>query len=299
MSSRRLVSCCSLALSLCIPAIARPVAAANPAPSAGHSQGIAEDCSSLHTVFDGQPAIVRSEEKSLPLSQTPRLSVHSAPNDGVQVQGWDKDSYSITACKMAEGPESKAEEILAQIHVSIADGQVSASGPRDSGRWSVHFLIRAPKGANVSLEATNGPLSIYDLNGTLRARASNGPISIKNLNGDADLEASNGPISVSGSSGNIRLRTQNGPISVDVDDSSWKGQGLTADAQNGPVSLRVPSGFQSGFVVESRGSGRVSCSSSVCNDARKTWDEDRRRIEYGATPALIHLSTYNGPASVH
>ena len=296
MISRRLVAYSTLTLLIAMPLAARPVSI--PAQPSSHSQGMAADCSDLHTTFDGQPAIVRSEEKSLPLSQTPKLDVRSAPNDGVQIQGWDKDSYSITACKMAEGPESRAEGIFSQIHVSIANGEVSASGPNEASHWSVFFLIHAPKGANISLEATNGPLSIYDLDGTLRARATNGPISIKNLTGDADLEATNGPISVSGSSGNMRLRTQNGPISVNVDDSTWKGKGLTADAQNGPVTLHVPSGFQSSFLVESRGHGPVSCSSSICGDARKTWDDDRRRIEFGSSPALIHLSTDNGPVSV-
>lgn len=296
MISRRFAAYATLTLFIAMPSAARP--ASSPAQPSSHSQGMAADCSDLHTTFDGQPAIVRSEEKSLPLSQTPKLNVRSAPNDGVQIQGWDKDSYSITACKMAEGPESRAEGVFSQIHVSIANGEVSASGPSNVDHWSVFFLIHAPKGANVSLEATNGPLSIYDLDGTLRARATNGPISIKNLTGDADLEATNGPISVSGSSGNMRLRTQNGPISVNVDDSTWKGKGLTADAQNGPVTLHVPSGFQSSFLVESRGHGPVSCSSSICGDTRKTWDDDRRRIEFGSSPALIHLSTDNGPVSV-
>ena len=296
MISRRLVTYSTLTLLIAIPLAARPHSA--PAQPSSHLQGMAADCSDLHTTFDGQPAIVRSEEKSLPLAQTPKLDVRSAPNDGVQIQGWDKDSYSITACKMAEGPDSRAEGIFSQIHVSISNGEVSASGPSEASHWSVFFLIHAPKGANISLEATNGPLSIYDLDGTLRARATNGPISIKNLTGDADLEATNGPISVSGSSGNMRLRTQNGPISVNVDDSTWKGKGLTANAQNGPVTLHVPSGFQSSFLVESRGHGPVSCSSSICGDARRTWDDDRRRIEFGSSPALIHLSTDNGPVSV-
>ena len=296
MISCRLAAYSTFALLIALPLAARP--SATPAQPSSHSEGMAADCSDLHTNFDGRPAIVRSEEKSLPQSQTPKLSVHSAPNDGVQIQGWDKDSYSITACKLAEGPESKAEGVFSEIRVSIANGEVSASGPKDSGRWSVFFLIRAPKGADVSLEATNGPLSIHDLDGTLRARATNGPISIKNLTGDADLEAINGPIDVAGSSGNIRLKTQNGPISVNVSDNTWKGEGLTADAENGPVTLRVPSGFQSSFLVESRGNGPVSCSSSICGDTRKTWDDDRKRIEFGAAPALIHLSTYNGPASV-
>jgi len=43
----------------------------------------------------------------------------------------------------------------------------------------------------------------------------------------------------------------------------------------------------------------VSCSASICGDARKTWDdEDRRKIEFGSGSPVIKLSSYNGPVSV-
>ncbi len=42
----------------------------------------------------------------------------------------------------------------------------------------------------------------------------------------------------------------------------------------------------------------MSCQASICDNARKTWDDEHRRIEYGAAPAVIHLSTVNGPVSV-
>jgi hypothetical protein len=42
----------------------------------------------------------------------------------------------------------------------------------------------------------------------------------------------------------------------------------------------------------------MSCQASICDKARKTWDDEHRRIEYGPAPAVIHLSTVNGPVSV-
>jgi len=268
--------------------------------SSSHSGPMA-DCSDLQMNFDGERAIVKSEEKILTRAEAPTLRVHAETNGGLQIQGWDKDTYSITTCKAAAPPEGQAEVLFSQIHVSIQGGEVSASGPERSGRrgeWSVFFLIRTPKGATVDLDATNGPISLYGVDGKLTARATNGPISLKDFSGDADVHATNGPISVSGSHGNLRIKTENGPISVAVSETSWSGTGLTADAENGPVSLHVPSGFQSSFLVESRGHGPVSCSASICGEARKSWDDDRKKIEFGSGAPVIHLSSYNGPVSV-
>jgi len=50
--------------------------------------------------------------------------------------------------------------------------------------------------------------------------------------------------------------------------------------------------------VESRNYSPMSCHASICDNARKTWDDNNRRIEYGGSPAMIRLSTVNGPVSV-
>jgi DUF4097 and DUF4098 domain-containing protein YvlB len=241
---------------------------------------------------------MRSEEKTLSKSEAAVLQVHPHENGGVQVVGWDKDTYSVTACKAAAGSGDAAERILSQITMSTENGRVSTKGPADDDDWTVYLLIRAPKSASIDLDTMNGPISLYDVNGKLSARAHNGPISLKNFSGEADVRAVNGPISVDGSSGNVRVHTENGPISVSLAGKTWSGTGLSADAQNGPLTLMVPSGYQSGFIVESRNYAPMSCQASICDNARKTWDDNNRRIEYGSTPALIRLSTVNGPVSV-
>ena len=263
----------------------------------GHRHPIT-DCSDLHIEFDDRDAVVRSETRTLSKAEAPVLKVHPHANGGTQVVGWDQNNYSVTACK-AVAPGDDAERMLSQITMSMENGTVSTRGPSGEGDdWTVYLLIRAPKSAAIELETTNGPISLYDVDGKLTAHAHNGPISLHNFSGDAQVTAQNGPISMEGSSGNVRIRTENGPINVDLKGTSWSGSGLSADAQNGPVTLRVPSGFQTSFVVESTNHAPMSCHASICGSARKTWDDEHRRIEYGSSPAVVHLSTVNGPVAV-
>src|SRR5439155_407609 len=262
----------------------------------GHRHPIT-DCSDLHIEFDDRDAVVRSETRTLSKAEAPVLKVHPHANGGTQVVGWDQNNYSVTACK-AVAPGDDAERMLSQITMSMENGTVSTRGPSGEGDdWTVYLLIRAPKSAAIELETTNGPISLYDVDGKLTAHAHNGPISLHNFSGDAEVTAQNGPISMEGSSGNVRIRTENGPINVDLKGTSWSGSGLSADAQNGPVTLRVPSGFQTSFVVESTNHAPMSCHASICGSARKTWDDEHRRIEYGSSPAVVHLSTVNGPVA--
>jgi hypothetical protein len=265
--------------------------------SDGHRRP-ATDCSDLRLRFDDQDAVVRSEERTLTKSEAAVLEIHPHSNGGVQVVGWDKDTYSVTACKAAAGSNDEAERILSQITMSVEKGRISTNGPGDDEEWTVYLLIRAPKSSSIDVDTTNGPLSFYDVDGKLTARAKNGPISLKNFSGDAEITAVNGPISLDGSSGSVRIHTENGPISVALEGKTWSGAGLSADAKNGPVTLMVPSGYESSFVVESTNYAPVSCKASICENARKTWDDEHRRIEYGSSPAMIRLSTVNGPVSV-
>jgi hypothetical protein len=263
----------------------------------GHKRPIT-DCSDLRIRFDDRDAVMRSEERTLTRSEAPVLRIQPHANGGVQVVGWDKGTYSVTACKAAAGSGDEAERTLSQVTMSIEKGRISTKGPADEDEWMIYLLVCAPKSAAIEVETTNGPVSLYDVDGKLTAHAHNGPITLKNFSGDAEITAQNGPISLEGSSGNLRVHTENGPISVALKGKTWSGTGLSADAQNGPVTLLVPMGYESSFVVESTNHSPMSCQASICDHAHKTWDDEHRRIEYGSAPALIRLSSVNGPVSV-
>jgi hypothetical protein len=258
--------------------------------------GPAADCSDLHIRMNDERPTIEAEERTVTKAEAGVLRVKEVENGGVQVQGWDKDVYSVTACKAAVGGD--AAGLLAQIKLAVQGGEVSVSGPHGArDEWTVFLLIRTPRSADIDVTTHNGPVSFYSVDGKIATRATNGPISMKDCSGEANISAENGPISFSGTSGKLRLHTQNGPITVSLG-SNWDGSELVADAVNGPLTLRVPSGFRSSFVVESNGHSPVSCHASVCSDARKTWDDEHRRIEYGSGAPVIRLSTENGPISV-
>src|SRR5438046_6204875 len=81
--------------------------------SGGHRQP-ATDCSDLRIRFDDRDDMVRSDERTVTKNEAAVLEVHPHRNGGVQVAGWDKENYAVTACKAASGSGDEAEQILSQ-----------------------------------------------------------------------------------------------------------------------------------------------------------------------------------------
>jgi hypothetical protein len=258
---------------------------------------LAASCSDLRMEFDDREAVVQSEEKTISMAEASPLRIQAHSNGGLQVQGWDKDSYGVVLCKAAD-PRVDAPALLSQIHINFQNGELTVRGPASSGRWSAHLLVQAPKGAAMELSAHNGPIGVYRVNGSLKVHTENGPINVSECSGELDLTAHNGPVTLGHNRGKLNVKTDNGPVTLSLDGTTWDGPGLEARAQNGPVTVSIPSGYQSGVIVESEGHGPFQCQASVCSEGRKTWEEDVKRIEFGNGPAIVRVSTVNGPVSV-
>ncbi|HSC44430.1 MAG TPA: hypothetical protein VLC94_01305 [Candidatus Acidoferrum sp.] len=268
-----------------------------PVEISAHDEWPAASCSDLHIEIDGRDAVIQSEEKTITKGEAPTLRVQAESNGGVQVQGWDQDTYSVTLCKAAR-PGGDANSTLGQIKLTFSNGQLGVTGPNSHREWSAHLLIKAPRAAAMDLNVHNGPMGLFKVQGNLKVHAVNGPVTISGCKGEVTVRAENGPISLEENSGKLDVQTQNGPLTVDLEGTAWTGAGMEAHANNGPVTLRVPSGYQSGVILESDGHGPFSCSASVCNEGRKTWDDERKRVEFGSGPTMVHISTVNGPVSV-
>jgi DUF4097 and DUF4098 domain-containing protein YvlB len=251
--------------------------------------GVVSDCSQIKVRYEDEPA-VRAEEM-IRASGLTRLRIDAKKHGGVRISGWNESGWSIKACKAASSAAA-----LNDVRVSLSGDVLSANSTSDNAM--VFFVIRAPKNATLDVDSTNGPIGLYDVNGTLKLSAQNGPISLKKSSGTIDASTVNGPISFGGGSGTVKLAAQNGPISVKLDGSTWDGS-LDASTQNGPLSLKIPRNYRSGVLAEARGHGPVSCKADACSGAKRTWDdEESRRIELGSGPAVIHVSTNNGPLSI-
>src|SRR6267378_1103601 len=153
------------------PAIpAAPAAPAEPAAPAWESShfwgsthwsdGPAADCSDLHIRLNDERPTIESEERTVSKSEAAVLRVHELENGGVQVRGWDKEVYSVTACKAAVGGD--AARLLSQIKLAVQSGEVSVSGPHgERNDWTVFLLIRTPRSADIEVTTQNGPVSFY------------------------------------------------------------------------------------------------------------------------------------------
>lgn len=258
-----------------------------------------DDCTSRNFNWDGEEAYVEKQTINAGALRSFKAAVTHAP---ISVVGGNAGGYSIEVCKAAARPED-----LQAIRVTVDGGELRATGP-EGRRWFVHYKVRVPDGANIDIEADNGPISISDVNGTVVTRASNGPLSLRNLSGNIDATTKNGPISVRGGSGTMKVQASNGPLSVDLDGSSWRNGSLDASTRNGPLSLKIPRNYGSGVVVESNGRGPVSCKAEGCqryrtqraddDDRRHGWDDEPRRIELGSGSEAVRLSTVNGPITI-
>jgi len=257
----------------------------------------ATSCEDMNVTFDDQETYAAQESFSIPAGQ---LDVTAAKNGGVSLLRGDSNQYEVVVCKFV-GAENKSagDQLLGQIAAEKGSGKLSVRGPQGDQDWTASLIIRVPANSTMNVEAHNGPLSAKEISGTFALTTVNGPISVKDVSGKFSAKAQNGPISFVGEGGDLSLNTQNGPISIELKNQTWQGGKLDASAHNGPISLNLPKGYQSGVVLTSKGYSPMSCRADVCSEARKTWDDNEKRIEFGSpSNQVIHISTQNGPVSV-
>lgn len=279
------------------------LAAVIPLPAAAQSVRVSGDsqvtsCGDLKIDFDSHRAVVQAEEKTITKAEAPTLRIRAGKNGGLEVTGWDKDTYAVTLCKAAD-PTGNAQEMLSKIHLTFQNGELGVEGPSAQDRWTTRLLVSAPKSASLDLEVSNGPLGLAGVDGNIKVRAQNGPLTVKSCTGNLELNAQNGPVDLEGNSGRLSVDAQNGPVTLSLQGTNWKGSGIAAHANNGPLTLHIPSGYQSGVLVESDGNSPFDCRAKVCSEGRKTWDDQKKSIEFGSGPTMIHLSAMNGPISIN
>ena len=261
--------------------------------------GEAEHCSDMKVRSNGEVARA-ADVFTLQKSEAPILEVSGIERGIFRVRGWDRPEYSVEACKVAAAEDrASAEQMVRSISVTRGGGRFSASGPAtDDANWEVYFIVHAPKNANLDLESKNGPISLSDVNGTIKVRATNGPVSVSECSGITEVHTTNGPISFSGGGGEAHLIAQNGPISLRLSGEIWNGSQLEARTNNGPVSLSIADTFRSGIRVETSGRSPISCSAGACNGAFTDRTSNQRTIQLNGSADTVRVSTENGPVSV-
>jgi hypothetical protein len=258
-----------------------------------------ERCDQVKVFFGSErhPRPTARDERSFTLrgSETRTLQMHVEGSAGMALRGTKGSDYVVTACRAAAGStDEKARAALDEVQVAFDAGRLSMSGPSGDD-WMVYFLVQVPSDATLDLKADNGPIGLRDVSGTIRARTHNGPLELDGCEGEIDVAAENGPVSLRAGGGRQKVSVVNGPLAIELRGTRWDGDGIEADATNGPLSLTIPERYESGVSLKMSGNSPIHCSAG-CEGA---WQPGRsQNLLFGSSHPVIHITTVNGPVEI-
>jgi DUF4097 and DUF4098 domain-containing protein YvlB len=189
-------------------------------------------------------------QETHPLRPGGRVAVETM-NGSIEVNGWDRDEVEITGTRYAS-----SEDLLAALKIDVVatDGFVQVRTVRPSGRrgnMGASFVLHVPRLVLLDrLEASNGAITIKDIEGDVRLKTSNGRISIEEVKGTVEADTSNGGVTLANSSGPAKVKTSNGNIKADgvygyldakTSNGSIKARMLKVDSSR-PIQMRSSNG---------------------------------------------------------
>lgn len=218
--------------------------------------------------------------RELTLPVTAALNVDGRQNGGITVHGWDRAEIHVTAMIQAQSEsQADAQTIAKGVTISTSGGQVRAAGPDDLDRrssWSVSYDVYVPRRTNLTLNGSNGGLSVDGVQSKMELETVNGGINLTDVDGD------------------IRGTTVNGGITVDLSGDGWRGGGLELITTNGGVHVNVPTNYSAQLDASTQNGGL-----DVGFPIRMQGSIGRRiSTQLGAGGAPIRLTTTNGGVSV-
>src|SRR3954471_11451877 len=108
------------------------------------------------------------------------LSVDAAPNGGIVVEGSPRQDIVVRARVIATAKtEEEAKALAARVQVTATADRVNADGPRGLGQlqgWHVSYRLAVPTNAPLSLNTTNGGISVDGMDSHVEFKTVNGGV---------------------------------------------------------------------------------------------------------------------------
>jgi hypothetical protein len=242
------------------------------------SSGTSDWCSNSN-YSDDRSSHSEVREFTVPASGA-TITVDAAPNGGIKVDGQARPDVHVQACVTSTAAtDAQARSIAERVEVVATAERVSATGPTGLGRreqWQVSYRLAVPNRTSLTLRTTNGGIALADLDGQIEFRTVNGGVTLRRL------------------AGNVRGRTSNGGVDVDLDGSTWNGDGLEVETENGGVKMAVPANY-SAKLETGTVNGRMHIDFPVTTQGRF----DRQiEAQLGSGGPLIKVRTSNGGVSI-
>jgi hypothetical protein len=215
------------------------------------------------------------EVRDLRESGASRLEVLDNANGSISVVGSSRRDISVQARVVATAnTESEARTIARDVSITLDNGRLRATGPDRDGRhgWSVSYRVDVPSSFDVSLETSNGSLSVEGVKGRL------------------DMESSNGSVRLNDVGGRVNARTSNGSVHVTLNGRYFDGDGMTVVTSNGSARLDLPTDFNGRLIAGTNNGGMdIDFPVTVQNFRSKRID-----TTLGTGGATIEMRTSNG-----
>jgi DUF4097 and DUF4098 domain-containing protein YvlB len=208
------------------------------------------------------------------------LTVDASPNGGIKVNGEQRGDIQVHACVTATAAtQEQARAIAQRVEVTATAQRVSAEGPQNLGRresWHVSYRLTVPNRSSLSLRSTNGGISLTD------------------VDGDVDFRTVNGGVSLTRMAGKVRGRTSNGGVDVELEGSTWNGEGLEVETENGGVEMSIPANY-SARLETGTVNGRMNIDFPVTVQGRIGRNVE---TQLGSGGPLIKVRTSNGGVNI-
>jgi hypothetical protein len=202
-------------------------------------------------------------------------------NGGIAVEGQARGDVHVLAKVTATADTlARARQIAGAVRVEATLDRVQADGPRnleDGGGWSVSYRLAVPRGLNLSLQTTNGGITIQDLDSKVEFRTTNGGVRLKRLDGD------------------VRGQTTNGGVDVELEGAAWHGEGLDVQTTNGGVRLVIPEHYSAQLEAQTNNGG-LHLDVPGAPQGRRT---RQATVQLGSGGAPIRVRTSNGGVTVN
>jgi len=175
-------------------------------------------------------SMTKNVHKTVPLAPNGSVSIEMH-NGSASVTVWNQPGVDISA-RIESAPESMHDEDVQATEVRVTGGGSSVSIESDytaiPERWLwfglgsgrilplIHYTIRVPATARVSLKDHNATATVTGLRGGVMVRSHNGAVRVRDLAGAADIETHNGSIDVEFATfaQTSRFSTHNGEVEL-------------------------------------------------------------------------------------
>lgn len=190
-----------------------------------------------------------------------------------------------------------AEELLNTIDVSMkqTDNTIRITAKRGSrrGNTGASAMVVVPKGAQVKLVSSNGPIVCEGLEGELKALTSNAKIAVYEGHNSINATTSNGPIEIEATGASVEAVTSNARIRF---------KGTLAEKEhvftssNGDIRVWLPADAQFDFKATTS-NGQIDCEFPFKSDKARSRRHQAGRV--GDNPhRTLELTTSNASIDI-